>query len=205
MFGICTFSQNNKNLRFIYIDHEVSTDVNYVCDKLKEARYQAEAYDKTEMLLIYLSTGLEVDNYALMSFTNIEKEDSEYETDDAFTKIIAALQNANSHTVLPQRDVENIISLFNKYPFFDSDGNLALKSMTMDFFVGKNFWLREYNQKIISVLNTTLNLYTQDLTKLTINIRSPKKAPIDYNPDQLFGARNLQGINSSKYIKIAIY
>ena len=206
LLGACAFSQSNKYLRFIYIDHEVSTPVTPLCKLLKDARDQADENSETEQLIIYLSTGLDADNYALMSFRNIE-EGNENESEDAFNKIIAALQNANRHTVLPLKDVDNIISLFSKYDFFDSDGKLAIKGLTMDFFVGKDFWLLEYNQKIIATLYTVLNLHAQEksVNELTINIRFPKKDPIDYDVEQPFGKRNLQGINSSKNIRITMY
>lgn len=205
LLGVYAFPQRNKqHLRFIYIDHEVTTPVNYLCKQLKDAWGDADENYKTEKLIIYLSTGLEADSFALISLKNID-EGSERETEDAFNKIIAALQTASRHTVLQKNDVDNIISLFNKYDFFDSDGNLALKGLTMDFYVGKDFLLREYSQKIIAVLNTVLNLYTQDANKLTINIRVPKADAIDYNKEKMFGDRNLQGINNSKYINLTKY
>ena len=209
LLGVCVFSQSNKYLRFIYIDHEVSTDTKTLCENrgyLKTAWADADENYETEQLIIYLSTGRDEDNYALMAFKNIE-EGNENETEDAFNKIIAALQSATRHTVLPEKDVDNIISLFSKYPFFDSDGKLALKGLTMDFFVGQDFWQREYNQKIIATLYTVLNLHAQEksVNELTINIRFPKGEPINYSVEQPFGARNLQGINSSKNIRITKY
>ncbi len=206
LLGVCAFSQSSKYLRFIYIDHEVSTPVEVLGNQLGEAWDQADENPETEQLIIYLSTGLDADNCALMSFKNIE-EGNENESRDAYDKIIEALNDAIFHTVRPSEDVKNIVSLFSKYPFFDSDGKLALKGLTMDFFVGKDFWRREYNQKIIATLYTVLNLHAQEksVNELTINIRFPKNDSIDYNVKQLFGDRNLQGINSSNNIHITRY
>lgn len=208
LLGVCAFSQSNKYLRFIYIDHEVSTDTKTLCENggyLKTAWADAENYE-TEQLIIYLSTGLEKDKYALMAFKNIE-EGSEFESEDAFYKIITAVQDATHYYVQPLEDVDNIISLFNKYDFFDSNGKLTLKGLTMDFFVGKDFWERGHNEKIIATLYTVLNLYAQEksVNELTINIQSPKDNPIVYDKEKPFGESNLQGINNSKYIKFTNY
>lgn len=209
LLSVCAFPQRSEQkLWFIYIDHEVSTDVEGLVGKLKEARDWAFRMEESGMLLIYLSTGLERDSFALMSFTNID-DGSEYQTESAYDNICAALRRNNRHIVRPEKDVDNIVSLFNREPFidfFDSEGKLTLKNLTMDFYVGTDFWTdNKFNEDIIANLYMVLNLYAQDASKLDIHIYSPEESPIDYDKKQPFGARNLQGINSNMKIRNSTY
>ena len=103
-------AQQAKNYQFVYIDHEVNTPVNKLCQKLKEL--YDDAYETGDVLIIYLSTGLPSEGYCMQSLTNIKDvTETNLDTEEAFDKIIGALQNSNYHSVNPKADVNNILKL----------------------------------------------------------------------------------------------
>mgnify|MGYP006988632035 CR=1 FL=1 len=69
MFGATTLAQTaTKNYHFVYIDHEVNTPTNQLCNKLKDLH--EDALETEDVLIIYLATGLPSEGYCMLSLTD---------------------------------------------------------------------------------------------------------------------------------------
>lgn len=186
------------NFHFVYIDHEPSTPVNKLCQRIR--RLRDDAIEVEDVLVIYLSDG----QNSLLSFTNLpDVHEKERDKDEAFVNIIAALQNANSHDVIAREDRKNILKLFDEYNFVDEEGRLRFKSVVMDFYVSPEFWALGNNEKVISYLYVDLDIESFSQEQLTFNIFKPKGEDLNYPNDIPFGDNNINGINQK--VKILEY
>ena len=201
--AMCAYAQTEtKNYQFVYIDHEVNTPANQVCNKLKEL-YE-DALETEDVLIIYLSTGLPSEGYCMMSLTGL-KDDTEkkQDTEEAFNKIVGALQNSNYHSVNPKADVQNIIDVFDTYPYQKENGKLAYKNVKLSFYVGSRFWTLGYNYSVLSYLYALLNVADMPKDSYSFNIMASRSDKPNYTEGMPFGSLNLQGIN--KKVTISLY
>lgn len=200
IFPFCTsiFAQNNKgNLTFIYIDHESSTPVNKICDRIKDIR--DDALEMDDALIIYLANG----DKPLISLTNVPDEDNEYSGDEKFTEIIGQLQEMNSHDVNASKDVRTIIELLNRCKVSSSDESLNWESLTMDFYVGPSFWALGNNERLISKLYFVMEIpKIQKQGEVNFNIYKGRDVKIDSADGYLFGPKNVEGINNIRILEI---
>lgn len=182
---------SKMNLHFVYIDHEPSTPVNKLCERLRTLR--DDAIEVEDALIIYLSDGRQ----SLMSFTNMKDiYDKNRDTNDAFVEIIAALQDANSHDVIASEDRRNILRLFDEYNFINESGTFLFNSVTMDFYVGAVFWALGNNEKVISHLFVDFDAASLPQDKFVFNVFKPKGESLGYPEGKPFGDNNVDGINS---------
>lgn len=182
---------SKMNLHFVYIDHEPTTPVNQLCQKLRILRDDATEID--DALIIYLSDG----KSSPMSFTNLKDvTGNKYDQREAFDDVIDALQNANSHDVIAREDRRNILNVLDAYNFIDDAGRLRFASVVIDFYVGPSFWTLGNNEKVISHLFVALNAaaYTRD--KFSFYIWKPRGENLGYPEGKPFGDKNIDGINS---------
>lgn len=181
---------SNVNLHFVYIDHEPSTPVNQLCQRIRTLR--DDAIEVEDALIVYLSDGRQ----SLLSFTNLEdKMGNNRDQNEAFVSIIAALQDANSHEVNAQDDRKNILRLFEDYNFVDDEGRFIFSSVTMDFYIGPEYWALGNNEKVISHLFVVLDAASFPKDKLTFNVFKPKGPNLNYPEGMPFGDNNIDGIN----------
>lgn len=181
---------SKMNLHFVYIDHETSTPVNQLCKRIRTLR--DDAIEVEDALVIYLSDGRQ----SLMSFTNLKDfNDENRDTNEAFVNIIAALQDANSHDVIAREDRKNILKLFDDYNFIDEQGHFLFNSVTMDFYIGPDFWNLGNHEKVIAHLFVDFDVSSFAKTKLAINIFKPKGVDLKYPEGMPFGENNIEGIN----------
>ena len=187
---------SNVNLHFVYIDHEPSTPVNQLCQRIRTLR--DDAIEVEDALIVYLSDGKQ----SLLSFTNLhDVNDRNRDKNEAFVDIIAALQDANSHDVIAQEDRRNILNLFEEYNFIDEDGQFLFNSVTMDFYVGPEYWSLGNNEKVISHLYVDFNAASFPKDKLVFNVFKPKGQLLNYQEGMPFGDNNIDGINQ----KLSVY
>lgn len=187
---------SSMNLHFVYIDHEPSTPVNKLCERIRTLRDDAIEVD--DALILYLSDGKQ----SLISFTNLKDNyGKDRDSNDAFVGIIAALQDANSHDVTASEDRKNILTLFDEYNFVNEMGHFKFSSVTMDFYVGSGFWSLGNNEKVISHLFVDFDVASQPKDKFVFNVFRPKGEVLDYPEGQPFGDNNIDGINN----KLSIY
>jgi hypothetical protein len=151
-----------------------------------------DAIEVEDALIVYLSDGRQ----SLLSFTNLEdKKGMERDKSEAFVNIIAALQDANSHDVRAQDDRNNILKLFEEYNFVDDEGRFLFNSVTMDFYVGPEYWVLGNNEKVISHLFVDFDAASFPKEKLAFNVFKPKEQALDYPEGMPFGDNNIDGIN----------
>ena len=190
--SVCINAQDysKMNFHFVYIDHESSTPVNKLCQRIRTLR--DDAIEVEDALIIYLSDGRQ----SLMSFTNLhDVHGKNRDKSEAFTGIIDALQNANSHEVIAREDRKNILKLFEEHNFVDEEGRLRFNSVVMDFYVGPKFWTLGNNEKVISHLYVDLDIESFSQEELTFNVFKSKEEVLNYPDGMPFGDNNINGIN----------
>ena len=191
--GMCTClaqDYSKVNLHFVYIDHEPSTPVNKLCQRIRTLR--DDAIEVEDALIVYLSDGRQ----SLLSFTNLQDVyGRNRDKNEAFVDIIAALQDANSHDIIAQQDRKNILQLFEDFNFVDEDGRFLFSSVTMDFYVGPEYWTLGNNEKVISHLFVDFDAASFPKDKLTFNVFKPKGQSLKHPEGMPFGDNNIDGIN----------
>lgn len=182
---------STMNLHFVYIDHEPSTPVNKLCERIRTLRDDAIEVD--DALILYLSDGKQ----SLISFTNLKDNyGKDRDSNDAFINIIAALQDANSHDVIASEDRKNILNIFDEYNFVNEMGQIKFSSVTIDFYVGSGFWSLGNNEKVISHLFVDFDVASLPKDKFVFNVFKPKGETLDYPEGKPFGDNNIDGINN---------
>lgn len=182
---------SKMNVHFVYIDHEPSTPVNRLCERIRTLREDAIEVD--DALIIYLANGPQ----PLLSFTNLKDlYGKNRDTNDAFVNIIAALQDANAHDVLAREDRKSILKLFEEYNFVDNTGKFLFNTLTLDFYVGSEFWALGNNEKVISRLFSVLDASSFSKEKFVFNVFKPKGEKLKYPEGLPFGDNNIDGINN---------
>ena len=182
---------SKMNLHFVYIDHEPSTPVNRLCERIRTLRDDAIEVD--DALIIYLADG----HQSLLSFTNLgDKSKKGRDKNDAFINIIAALQDAISHDVIAKDDRKNILKLFDEYNFVDNTGKFLFNTLTMDFYVGADFWTLGNNEKVIARLFSVLDASSFSKEQFVFNVFKPKGEKLNYPEGLPFGDNNIDEINS---------
>ena len=202
VYGATTLAQTaTKNYHFVYIDHEVNTPTNQLCNKLKDLH--EDALETEDVRIIYLAPGLPSEGYCMLSLTNLQDgTDKKQDTEEAFNNIIAALQNAKYHSVSPKADVQNIIDLFDTYPYQQEDKNLTYKNVKLSFYVGSRFWTLGYNYSVLSYLYALLDVDSMPKGKYSFNVMVSRTDKPTYEEGMPFGNLNLQGINKKTSISI---
>ncbi len=181
---------DSKNLHFVYIDHEVTTPVTELCEKIQQLHDDATEVD--DALIVYLSDG----KTSIVSFTNLSDNAGKgRDTENAFLEVIAALEDANSHDVVATEDVRNIQNLFAEYNFINSDGQITYNSVIFDFYVGGSFWNLGNNEKVISHLYESFSMFNMPRGQFSLNIYKPKREHLQYPDGKPFGDNNVDGIN----------
>lgn len=195
-------AQQTKNYQFVYIDHEVNTPVNQLCKKLKDL--YDDAYETGDVLIIYLSTSLPSEGNCMLSLTNLKDvTEKNLDTEEAFDKIIGALQNSNYHSVNPKADVYNILKLFETYNYQDDNGKLSYKNVKLSFYVGSRFWTLGYEYSVLSYLYALLDVANMPQGTFSYNIMASLADKPKYEEGKPFGELNLQGINEK--VTITLY
>lgn len=190
VLGVQAQDYSKVNLHFVYIDHEPSTPVNQLCQRIRTLR--DDAIEVEDALIVYLSDGRQ----SLLSFTNLQDVyGKNRDKNDAFVDIIAALQDANSHDVIAQEDRKNILRLFDEYNFVDENGRFLFNSVTMDFYVGPEYWTLGNHEKVISHLFVDFDAASFPKEKLSFNVFKPKGLSLNYQEGIPFGDNNIEGIN----------
>ena len=190
VLGVQAQDYSKVNLHFVYIDHAPSTPVNQLCQRIRTLR--DDAIEVEDALIVYLSDGRQ----SLLSFTNLQDVyGKNRDKNDAFVDIIAALQDANSHDVIAQEDRKNILRLFDEYNFVDENGRFLFNSVTMDFYVGPEYWTLINHEKVISHLFVDFDAASFPKEKLSFNVFKPKGLSLNYQEGIPFGDNNIEGIN----------
>lgn len=180
---------STTNLHVVYIDHETSTPVTRLSNRLRVLRDDAIEVD--DALIIYMANG----STPLVSLTNLpDTTGRDRNKEDAMYAIFDALQNVNSHNVIEREDRRLLLRLFDEFNFVDDNDKLRFKNVTIDFYIGPSFWALGY-EKIISHLYVALGSAKFPKERFAFNVFKPKNTELGYSDGKPFGDGNLDGIN----------
>lgn len=206
---LCAFSapsawgQNNnadKHFRLVYIAHESKTLIGKnreLCEHLISLNNNAE--EMGSALIVYLANG----DAPLISLTNLNAFTKTVKGDSvvSFDDITQELQSWPNLEVNAEHDRENLMWLLtDKFKLWNDAGTRMLfKSVTIDFYVGPDFWAHRYNEAIIARLFVNLGMkemlkkYPQ--TQLQYNVWKANGDTLPY-VGAPFGKKNADDINN---------
>lgn len=194
----------SKNFHFVYIDHESTTPIGQVCQRI--IKLKNDALEMGDALIIYLAN----DEEPYFSFTNLgDSISSPIGTGSSnFNNIIDELQYSTYHEVNALSDVQHIKELISSeglFPIYEidegnSDIHLLFKSVVIDFYVSKRFWALRHNENVIAQLFVSLNisdlLQKYPKQQFAFNVFKSKEEQIIYPEGKPFGLHNLENINN---------
>lgn len=196
---------SKKNLQFVYIDHEVLTPTKVLNERMTMRYFEVVQYPEQESMILYLSNGrlspvafVNLEDYATAEqLPGITTSGQRRDTEDAFNDVLETMNKANSHTVEPIIDINNILSVLDQQQVFDESGKLKFKRLRFDFYVGPQFWQLFNNEKVIARLYAIIQqgLQDSDKDKISFNVFKPKDSHLDYPEGKPFGEFNLNGLN----------
>lgn len=178
---------SKTNLHVIYIDHETSTPVARLSERLREQRNDAIEVD--DAFIVYMADG----SKPLVSLVNLPDTKGR-DKEEAMYAIFDALQNVNSHNIIESEDRRLLLELFDEFNFVDENNKVRFNNVTIDFYIGPSFWVLGY-EKIISHLYVALEVAKFPKERFAFNIFKPKGIKLDYPEGKPFGVGNLDGIN----------
>ena len=193
---LCTLALDIKaqdysttNLHVVYIDHETTTPVSRLNNRLSTLR--RDLGEVNDALIVYLANG----SSPLVSLLNLpDATGRNRDKEDAMNAIYDALQNVNSHNIIEREDRRLLLRLFDEFNFVDENGQLRFRNVTIDFYVGPSFWALGY-EKIISHLYVVLGIAKFPKERFAFNIFKPKGVNLGYPEGKPFGDANIDGIN----------
>lgn len=195
LFLSSSIAQAQVFYHFIYIEHEIGNHKNILCEKLKTLREDAK--ETGDILIMYLSTGDQEQNYGICSYTNLEDPSGkQQDTNDAFNNIIAVIQDSKSLPVNAQVDVSNVIDILNASNFVDENGKMKYRKAEIDFYAGSRFWRLGLNNSVIAHLYSILGISALPQNEVEFRVFVPKSDDKLKYPDGMpFGENNIDGIN----------
>lgn len=190
--GSLSAQTSNKSLYFVFIDHEPTTPVTKLCERLKSLR--DDVLEIEDQMMVYLSDGM----HPIVSLINMGDSGETRNTEEAFGKVISELQERVSNDVNPRVDLEEILNLFSTYNIVGEDGKLCYREVTMDFYLGPNFWSQEHHKKLLQRLYFLFQIPELEKGELMFNVFIPKGTTLSYEEGEVFGKLNAEGINKIK-------
>lgn len=207
LFVILFFANNNviaqDYYHFIYVGHEVGDHKNILCERLKNLHDDAK--ETGDILIIYLSTGDQEQDYGICSYTNIKDPTGKHQdTDVAFNSIIGVIQDSKSLPINAQADVSNVRKIMDASNFVDENGKAKYRKAEIDFYAGSRFWRLGFNNTVIAHLYSVLGISTLPQNVVDFRVFVPKTDDkLKYPEGQPFGENNIDGINGK--IKLQKY
>ena len=201
------FSENH--FRFVYIDHEPTTPVAVIHQRLE--KLHDDAIDSGSCLVVYLAD----EDQPLVSLTNLPDYDplGQHGKEEAYSELIKQMYVQTAHEIRASADLNFLKRLFGAGGIFslfseqDTQSKLAFKSVTLDFYVGQHFWNLRCNEDLLAQLFVSMKLDERvntiefPPTKLSFNVLIPRGEQLRYPKGMPFGRKNLGGINEKIIIK----
>lgn len=137
----------DKNIRVVYIEHNLGTDVPALLKILGE--FQNDTY--YDGAIFYLSNGSEskVLKYNVDDNSNTREE---------FDAMLGQLNSGLYHNVDAQIDLDNLVRIFDDLDIVDQDNRLKAKSLEVLFYVTGNFFELGLHQAVIAPLFSILDI-----------------------------------------------
>ncbi len=181
----------DKNYRFIYVAHDVSTPVNRLSEELR-TKYR-EAIQFNNVAIFYLSNGYDPIIVNVNTPHNDNREDFE-------KRLLGELQEYNSHDVEAELDVNKILETISNNDFSTHKGKIDYASVDIDFYVGSLFWTLGNNESIISTLYTALDIPSYESDNFSFNVFRNIEDDLVYTEGMPFGEMNVNNINKKVMI-----
>jgi len=179
--GVWVYAQD-KELKFIYIAHTMSTPINELTQDLKELQKYAKNYK--DPIIFYLAN---VHDPIIACYNVCGKE----RDDENFSTIIGELQSRNYHNVDVQSDVTKIVSLMEQANLQDSDGQYQYSHLYWRFYVTQEYWELLYNERIIAKSICILDLEDAPKDFLSLDIYYSGSEEFKFDQSLPWGAYNL--------------
>ena len=206
---VATRDSSENHFRFVYIDHEPTTPVSTIHQRLE--KLHDDAMESGSYLIIYLAD----EDQPLISFTNLSDPDpsGQRNEEEAYNDLIKQMYVQTAHEVRAFDDLDIIkgyLGTGGAFPLFvEQDGQTKLnyKSVVLDFYVGPHFWdLRGYEDLLAELfvslkIDERLNTSEFPPTKLAFNVMKPRGVQLFYQKGMPFGRKNLGKINEKIEIK----
>ena len=178
----------DKNYRFVYIAHDVSTPVDRLANELRTKYREAIQYD--DVVVFYLSNGYE----SIVVNVNTPTGDNR---DDFEKQLMSELQEYNSHDVEAEVDVNKILETLAKNDFSDGAGQLRYASVNLDFYIGSMFWTLGNNESILAELYWSIDVPSFKGKEFAFNVFRNTEDVLNYPEGMPFGKRNVDDINKN--------
>lgn len=134
---------SKKTLCFAYVSHSGETAVNSLV-KYLESRYEKALETDDFVFVTYLSDG---DTPLIVEVNTASDNRADFE------KLIYGLKSKPLHETDPEKDLKNLVALFNRLDFVDENTNeIRYGLVDWHFHVNSGFWKLGYNESLIASL-----------------------------------------------------
>jgi len=134
---------SKKTLCFAYVSHSGETAVNSLV-KYLESRYEKALETDDFVFVTYLSDG---DTPLIVEVNTASDNRADFE------KLIYGLKSKPLHETDPEKDLKNLVALFNRLDFIDENTNeIRYGLVDWHFHVNSGFWKLGYNESLIASL-----------------------------------------------------
>jgi len=144
---IAAFSQT-QTLQVIYITKDYTTEVNPLCQDLRDIYSFAEK-DKSQAVVFYLANAAS----PLIVKVNLPGDNRK-----DFDSIIDALMTKSETIINASTDLHDLVSLFDEIELLDSDGQPAFQSAELIYYITPTFWELNYNEQLIAAAYFALDM-----------------------------------------------
>lgn len=142
-----------RNLRLVYIAHDVDTPVEKLVGKIEKysevLEEEADDPESVQQTIIYMSSSSNP-LIANMKSGNTDREN--------FDRILSELSERNYHEVDTDTDMERILALLSENEVFNTDGSLDVTALKFEFYVTPGFWTMHNNENLIASLFFALGI-----------------------------------------------
>lgn len=183
------YRKAEQQFNFVYVAHDVTTPVQHLVARLREVYTDAIKYGNAAVF--YLSNG---SNPTVVKVNMVGDNRNDFDN-----LLVPELQDKNSHDVIADIDVDNILNLFSENEIIGEDRQMLYNSVMFDFYVNKNFWALQNNEAVIAALYFALDIANlmKPEVDLYFNVYRYKDEPLDYPEGQAFGVKNVNDINKN--------
>lgn len=200
-----TLSTRERHFRLVYIDHEPTTPIIRIQQRLEKLR--EDAVESGSILVIYLAD----EQHPLLSFTNLKDPipGESRDIEEAYSNLIRELQVQTSHELSAEADLETLKLYFGTggiYPLFQGNSaTMNFKSISLDFYVGPDFWNMHCNEDLLANLYVSLRLNERlsciPPSILSFNVLKPRGSVLNHLKNMPFGSKNLENVNEKLKIE----
>lgn len=174
----------DRNLQFVYIAKDNTTDVRALMGRLKEI-YSAAQKNRNTVTIFYLSY-FESQVVVKVNLPDDPDPGDINEVYDFLTK--------QSETVVElTSDKEKILSLLDEIGFTAPDGSLSYGTMDLYFFVTPSFWNLRYNEELMAPIFFAAGLDELDpaTRRARLRIYHHRGDGLSVDKEHPFGPKNL--------------